>query len=432
MLAVVRARWRQVVQGLWFLPSLIVVALIVLALGLVRVDRRLGPGGPFVFGADAGAARVVFETLATALITVAGIVFSVILVVLQLASQQFSPRVLPNFLGDRVNQTTVGAFVGVFAYCLVALRSVGGHFVPRLTVTVGSGLGVCAVVLLVFFIHHVSTVIQVSQMAGRIGQASLACLDVLYPEPLGEPAEEEDAGELLAAWRAEAEPRRILPRRPGYVQRLDVDQLVRALRGRARRFHVAVAPGDPVSASSPIVEVWADDANADCEPGVARAFLIDAERDLPQDLGFGVRQLTDIALRAISPSVNDPTTAVTCIVYLRSILERLAERQLPAEVRRFEDGLVGVIRRRGFDEYLGRLLELGRYGAGDTRILHHLLAACAGIAAAAERAGADARALATRELAGAIGGLARAEHRSERERRELEALLEAAQTGTTA
>jgi uncharacterized membrane protein len=421
VLSVFRARWHQVVRGLWFLPSLIVVAMIALAVGLVRVDHAFSPASSWVFGADAGAARVVLETLAGSLITVAGIVFSVTIVVLQLASSQFSPRVLPNFLGDRVTQVTVGAFVGIFAYCLVALRSVEGRSVPRLTVTVGSGLGVLAVILLVFFIHHVSTLIQVSQVAGRIAHTTLACLERLYPESFAEP-EGEDAAALLAAWREEAEPGRILPRRPGYVQRLDLDQLANALRGRVDRVHVAVAPGDPVSVAAPLLEVWPADAADACEPDAARAFLIDAERDFPQDVGFGVRQLADIALRAISPSVNDPTTAVTCIVYLRSILERLAARRLPAEVRRLE-GLVAVVRRQDFDEYLGRLLELGRYGAGDTRLVHHLLSACAGIAAEARRAGAARRVEETRALAGMIAELARGERRPASERRELEELL---------
>ncbi len=133
-----RAQWQRFSDGLWFVPSLIVIVMGALAFALVQLDNDfVGHETPWVFGGDANAARTVLSTIAGSLITVAGLTFSVTMVVLQLASSQFSPRVLPNFLGDRITQTTVGAFVGIFVFCLIGLRAVGGRddFVPRLTVT---------------------------------------------------------------------------------------------------------------------------------------------------------------------------------------------------------------------------------------------------------------------------------------------------------
>ncbi len=421
-----RPRWRTLVQGLWFLPSLIVVTMGAAAFGLLKIDERLiGHGTPWVFGGDSAAARVVLTTIAGSLITVAGLTFSITIVVLQLASSQFTPRVLPNFLGDRITQITVGTFVGIFVFCLVGLRAVGGvqHFVPRLTVTTASALGIAAVILLIGFIHHVSTMIQVSNIAGQIARRTLRRIDTLHPAPFRE--RDDDPEPLLAAWRTEALPRPVLPNRPGYVEEIDLDAVVRAVgRQSPSRVHIPVAPGDFVSVETPIAEVWPAEAADGCEAAVARAVTISSERNFVQDVGFGVRQLVDVALRAISPSVNDPTTAVTCLGYVRSVLERLARRDLPAQIHaRDELQVVAIVRRRSFDEYLAALLEVARYANGDQRVVGALLGACGGAAAAATGAGAHERAAAALATASRIAERAESEAADERERQEIRGLL---------
>jgi uncharacterized membrane protein len=394
MASVLRARWRGLIQGLWFLPSLIVIVLGALAFGLVQVDEHvLWDSTQWVFGADPNAARTVLSTIAGSLITVAGLTFSVTMVVLQLASSQFSPRVLPNFLGDRLTQLTVGAFVGIFVYCLIGLRAVGAsHFVPRLTVTVASGLGVLAVILLIVFIHHVSTMIQVSHIAARIARKTLQQLDSLHPEPYGRAAER-DPNATLATWRAAGEPLCVFPSRPGFVEEVSVDALVRALARRGEvRVHVPVAPGEFVSLGSPVVCVWPAQLASGCEHTLRRAITIASERNFVQDVAFGVRQLGDIALRAISPGINDPTTAVTCLGYIRSLLERLAVRRLPAQVREWPDsGVTAVVARREYHHYVSELEEVAGYAGGDMRIVRALFSACAGAAHAAGQVGARDR-----------------------------------------
>jgi uncharacterized membrane protein len=423
---VLRARWRNLIEGLWFVPLLIVLGMGVLAVALVRLDENLiGHSTPWVFGGNASAARVVLSTIAGSLITVAGLPFSVTMVVLQLASSQFSPRVLPNFLADRLTQVTVGAFVGIFVFCLIGLRAVGGRheLVPRLTVTVASGLGVVAVILLIAFIHHVSTMIQVSHIAARIGRRTLQQLDVLYPRSYGEEAEQE-GGTLREQWRQDGDPARILPPRPGYVQEVDLDALARTYAGGGVRLHVPVAPGDFAGVGTAIVEVWPADAAAGCETATTRTVTIASERTFAQDVDFGVRQLTDIALRAISPAVNDPTTAVTCIGYVRSVLERLAGRDFPSRVRRWpDDDVVVVARRRAFDEHLELLLQLAPYSNGDARVIGALLDACRATAVAAREAGADGRATAALDVAEQIAAATLEEVRTRHDRRRVEELL---------
>ena len=413
----VRYGLRELLNGLWFVPTLVACLIGGLGFLLVQVDEATAwRSSPWVFGGSAIAARTVLTTIAGSLITVAGLTFSVTMIVLQLASSQFSPRVLRNFMRDRLTQATVGVFIGIFIYCLIGLRSVGGiaNFVPRLTVTISSALGVVAVILLIVFIHHISTLIQVSEIAARIAQETTAALDRVYPQPYGEEVAE-SVDELVDEWRA-AEPRRIAPARSGYVRRIDIAGVAAAVQGRAVRIHLLVAPGDFVSGEAAVFDVWPPDADVD-EQRLRDNLVVGNERDIDQDVLFGVRQLTDIALRAISPGINDPTTAVTCIGYIGALLERLAARALPAQVRRFDEGRVVVVARRvDHREYVESLAEIGRYASGDARLVRHLLRTCAAVRAVAERAEASRLVAAVEEVAAAIGEQGLEQARGARER----------------
>lgn len=188
-----KALWPNLTHGLWFIPGLVVIGYALLAIVLVEVDHRIGfTGVAVVFKGDSSAARTVLSVLAGSLITVAGLTFSTTVVALQLASSQFSPRVLRTFFGDRLTQITVGSFVGIFVYWILVLRSVGDFqdgfdFVPRLSITAASARGIAAVVLLILFIHHISQMIQVSHITASIAARTLERVDRLYPDPYGEP-----------------------------------------------------------------------------------------------------------------------------------------------------------------------------------------------------------------------------------------------------
>lgn len=413
-------RWRVVLESLWFLPGLILVGCSALSFGLVEIDRAASPSGSVVFGGDGAAAGTVLSVLAGSLITVAGVSLSLTVLVLQLASSQFSPRVLPNFLGDRLTQVTVGGFVGIFAFSLIALRSVGGGFVPRLTVTVASGLGIVAVILLVVFIHHVSKMIQVSEIAGRLGRATMRRLDSLYPEQYGHEEDDASADEEVASWRRSGRPHEITAHRAGYVVDANLHALAGALDGRGARVHVAVCPGDFVTPAQIVAEYWGDEPEA-ARRAVRRAVGIANQRSSSTDLAFGVRQLTDVAVRALSASLNDPTTARTCIGYLRGILERLAGRCFPRRLRRFDDSDATVVAvRREFPDYAHSLLEVGRNAGSAVEVTEALLDACDAVAERAERAGAVGRARAVRAVKEAIVEHAGEEPRTRLDRERVE------------
>ena len=425
---------RRLLDGFWFVPLATGVGLALLAVALLALDRGSGEGGfGLGFDGDASAARDILSAVAGSLITVAGLTFSLTIVTLQLVSGQFTPRALRGLLADRVTQLFAGTFVGIVAYALLVLRSVrdsaddgSGGFVPSLATTVAILLALAALVLLVVFVHHIGRTIQVSSIAGRVAHQTLAAVDRLYPEPFGEELEGAPAP-VLAAWRAEAAPVVVRPHRPGYVQAVLLEELFEELGSGdgERRVAVSVQPGDFVTEATPAVEVWTSGDPEAAARAAARALLVDDERDIRQDPAFGLRQLADIALRAISPGVNDPTTAVTCIGYVRAALELLAGRRFPPELRRDgERGVTVLARRHGFDDYLElAIAEVGRYATADARVAGALLSALAPVAEAARRAGAAERACAVVAVARRVAGPALEDARTEADRDALRAGL---------
>ena len=415
-----KALWLNVSQSLGFIPGFIVVLFAVLGIVLVEIDGNVDLDGvQVVFQGDGSAARTVLSVIAGSLITVAGLTFSITMVVLQLASSQFSPRILRTFFGDRMTQITIGTYVGTFVYAILVLRAVGSFddagFVPRLSVTVASLLGIAAVVLLIVFLHHVSQMVQVSHVAANIAHATLARTDVLYPDGY-ETAMENDGGtDLLDSWRSD-EPGRVLAPRPGYVQRVGLDDLVKGVSRRAERVAILVCPGDFVSIETPIAEIWPAEAADDCRHELLGAVSIASERDLHQDVDFGVRQLADTALKSMSPGINDPATAVTCIGYLRAILVCLTERAPAAGVRRFPDqDLAVMVRERHFDEYLEVMLQINRYVDGDAWVIGEMLRTLQACARTARRCGAHERMRTVHSIAMTIAEQATNEVKNERD-----------------
>ena len=412
----VRARIHDVRYGFLFLPGAVAALVAASAPLLLAIDRTGGGEGVGIgFHAEPDAARTVLATIAGSLITVAGLTFSITIVSLQLVSQQFSPRALRGFLGDRLNQVVVGTFIGTFVYCVLVLRTVTEAsderetFVPALSISVAVVLAVASIALLLVFIHHMARTIQVSSIAAGIAEATLSSLDPLYADSFGV-GSEEDPDDLVRAWGEQHARYVVHPRRAGYVQSVALEDLPSLASTPDVRARVVHAPGDFVTQATRLVEYWADERDESFEQAILRAVSVQNERDMHQDVAFGLRQLADIALKAISPGVNDPTTAVTCIGYIREILEHLAVRPIPRPVRRYGDGAATLVARaRPWEDYLETaLVELGRYAAPDARVAVALLAAAAAAARAAARAGMRDRLDALRAVAGEIAERANA------------------------
>lgn len=366
-----RTRLRTLMEslrtGFWAIPTLCVVTAVLLALVLVQVDRRVSTDlGRLTFGAGADGAREVLSAITTSMITFTGLVFSITIVVLQLTSSQFSPRVLRTFLRDRQTQLSLGAFIATFVYAVLVLRTVSGleddMFVPAIATTVGVVLLLVSVGVFVAYIHHVATAIQVSSILHSIARETRSVLERELPRGLP-PAP--------VVVRPQGAGTAVLPAaRTGVLVQVDTDRLVR-LAQRADVVLVSdVQVGSFVPDGAPLLSVHRGDAAALDESAVCSAFALGRDRTMQTDVAFGFRQLADIAARALSPGVNDPTTAVQALDALHDLLRRLATRHLPTGAYADGDGELRLhLPVPRFEDYLALALdEADQYGAASLQV----------------------------------------------------------------
>jgi uncharacterized membrane protein len=279
---------------------------------------------------DPQVAQVILSAIATSIMTVVSIVFAILLMTLTLASTQFSPRILVSFVRDRGTQWTLGVFLGTFSYCMAALpaaRSLPVAFVPVITVTGAMVLALVAVGWLIFFIHHISQAISVNHIVDRIARETELVIDELMPRP---------RTRFVAMSRVPMDDTgqtEILNQHSGYVRFVDVDQLLYLAKSWRIRIRVERGVGQFVPAGVPLLHVSREDRiNPVRTAELLGAFDIGPTRTLQQDVEFGVIQIVDIALRAISPAVNDPSTAISCIDQLSRVLIRWLGRAQPVSV----------------------------------------------------------------------------------------------------
>jgi uncharacterized membrane protein len=385
--------WDSLRGSFWFLPAVLTAAAVGLSFGAVAADRAAGEEGTLLSGwtyrAGPDGARGVLSTIAGSMITVAGVVFSITVVALSLASQQFGPRLIRNFTRDRGNQLVLGTFVATFVYCLLVLRTVNGTeketFVPELGVTVGVGLALASLAVLIYFIHHVAVSIQASHVVERVGAELVSTVDEVYPEEIGSAAPVADP----PAEEPPADARPVRAEGTGYVHGVDADAVLRAATEGDLVVYLPLPPGRFVRRGDAVARVVTPSGKlpAEVEDGLRRAVLLGPNRTGYQDIEFALLQLTEIAVRALSPGVNDPFTAAECVDRLGDGLGRLAARAFPSPVRSGPDGRVRVVARRPtFPELLDAALDPVRHHArGSPLVLGRLLAALAGVAERAVR-----------------------------------------------
>ncbi len=368
----------------WFIPSLMLLGSGALAFGLIALDERVQTqtlrGFWWIFSGGPQGARSLLSTVAGSVITVAGTTFSITVAVLSLTSSQFGPRLLRGFLRDRANQIVLGTFVSTFLYCLLVLRVVRSveevAFVPHIAVTGGVLLAVASVGVLLFFIHHVSTSIQVSQIIASVAYELDEAIARLYPDETGQDVSDEapESGEERLVGQE------IRARRGGYVQTIDTEALLALAKERNAVLGLVHMPGEFVAPDSTLA-IWypavpvAGHADDSLTARVNAAFTLGKQRTATQDAGFLLLQLVEIATRALSPGVNDPFTALLCLDRLGAALSRLATRRFPDSKRQDDQGTVRLIA-PSFDfanyTYL-TFTSLRHYGSGDPLVAERLL-----------------------------------------------------------
>jgi uncharacterized membrane protein len=278
--------------------------------------------------ADPQVAQIVLATIAASIMTVVSIVFAILLMTLTLASMQFSPRILLSFVKDRVTQWTLGIFLGTFAYCMAALpaaRTLPHPFAPVATVTCAMGLALMCVAWLIFFIHHISQAISVNHIVDRIAGETEAVIDDAMPdsqrysyEPQGVPFDD-NRRELMVGSEVS-----------GYIRYVDTTRLLKLAKERKLRVRLVRRVGHFVPAGVALFGASPEErVDSECVRELRSAFDIGPTRTMQQDIEFGVIQIVDIALKAISSAVNDPSTAITCVDQLGRILIRFVSRNPP-------------------------------------------------------------------------------------------------------
>jgi len=382
---VLRQVAHDVDASLLFRPALVTAALAGLAFLVIGLDLPEPSAGSWarIFVVEPAAAQSVLSVIAGSMMSVVSIVYAVLLMALTMASMQFSPRILGGFMKDRVSQTTLGVFIGSFVYCLVIMRAITTEpaWVPPYAVTVAMLLVLCALAMLAYFIHHIASGIQANNIVDRIARETRAAMDDMAREAAAyrgveAPAADDDVVEVPA-------------RAVGYTQLVDHEGLLELAARHDLVIEVVHPPGDFVARGVPLARV---SPSRRVSPAVAEAiagaFDIGAVRTLQQDVLFGFRQIVDIALKAISPAINDPSTAATCIDHLGALLaELLRQPPLPAAIAGPQGRGRVTLHPPCFDEALTLVTkQLRQYGRGDMSVAVRLLGALEQAALAAREA----------------------------------------------
>jgi uncharacterized membrane protein len=344
--------WQLLNTSFWFVPTLMALAAVGLAFVTIEIDARTDERWrgalSWVWGGGPEGARELMSTIASSMITVAGVVFSITIVSLQLASSQYGPRLLGNFMRDTGNQLVLGTFVATFIYCLLVLRTVrsaeGEVFVPHLSVTVGALLALASLAVLIYFIHHVADAIQAENLTAATARDLRGVIDYLFPEMLGKGATEPDGEPADLPTDSDQNSTVVLAAGSGYVQAIESETLMKAAGSNDLLLRLLHRPGDFIVEGEALARVWpADRCTDETKELIADAFIVGRHQTLTQDAKYSAHQLVEIAVRALSPGINDPFTAIACMDWLGASLRQLAQRRIPSIYRYDSDRRLRII-----------------------------------------------------------------------------------------
>ena len=375
--------WDRLRSSLWFRPAGWIIIFGALAFLFSAIDRQTGgvygeAGLPWYFGGGQEGARTILSIIGGGMLTVTSLTFSIIMVAVVQTANAYSPRILTGYLGEPEHQHVPCILVGTFLYALLVLSEVrsveDGSYVPTLSITLAIVLSLVSVGAFIFFIHYVSHSISVCNFVSLIMDETERTLAQLFPDEVGAP------------WEGNGEPSLppdegipLVAEGSGYISYIDGDRLVKVAAEHDAVLALEKSIGDYVLHGVPLAKVWTSETlSDDLAASLHKAFHLGKERELRQDFLYGVRQLTDIALRALSPGINDPSTAEQCIDALVNLLAKLTRRTPISSYRCDEDGAVRVVAR---SMTLARVLDqsfskIRYYADGDVDILLYLIAAC--------------------------------------------------------
>ncbi len=380
-----RYHYQNIKSSFWFVPLLIILTGIGLAVGFLYVDisHHYKPTGilRFIFSGSANSARSVLSSIAAAMIGVAGTVFSITLVVLTLASSQFGPRLLRNFMYNRLNQTVLGVYVSTFLFCLIILNAVKGSeeftLVPNLSILFAIVMTVVNIVLLILFIHHVSLSIQPSYIIAEIGrELEKSIQQFLVNKSSG--AGEDSANAIFEIKNKLKVRTQVKSPKSGYLQLIDIAGLIDFAENENCFIEIRFKPGEYVVKNVTLVEVSSE---GELEKSKIRFienyFVLASQKTIYQDPEFAIHQIVEIAVKALSPGINDPYTAINCIDSLSASICRLTEIKFPSKFHTDQHNIVRISTiPLTFEGMLNTAFnQIRQFGAGSPSVIIRLMEA---------------------------------------------------------
>jgi uncharacterized membrane protein len=383
--------WEGLKANFWFTPLLIILGAILASFGFIYLDHILGYQEPYekydpsnfflyFYLGSAESARSILSTISGAMLGVAGTVFSITLVALTLASSQFGPRLLRNFMHDRLNQVVLGTYIATFIYCLLVLRTVKSSdyitFVPHLSILFAIIVTIVNIFLLIIFIHHISMSINADQVVSKVGTNLNANIKRLFSEELGEekPAWMSEKPEEFK--KAYAHEHTVLNNKSGYLQVIDSSTLLSTAVQHDLLLELNCRPGEFLVNRKPLLRYYAKEKQEEgINTKLCNAFIMGNKRTPSQDAEFAIHQMVEIAARALSPGINDPYTAITCIDKLTATLSYLTRAKFPSPYRYDEgDQLRIILNPITFTGMIDAAFhQIRQYGQDNESVMIHLM-----------------------------------------------------------
>ncbi|TDB67400.1 DUF2254 domain-containing protein [Arundinibacter roseus] len=340
--------WKKIVSSLWFVPTLMTLSSIFAAAGLLWVDDTITysklPFQGFLYGGDKEGARAVLSTIASSMVSLAGVTFSITLVALTLASSQFGPRLLRNFISDKGNQVVIGTFISTFSYSLLVLLMIGGtgkeEFIPKISVVFAFLLSIVSLGVLIYFIHHMASSIQAESVITSSFKALEEAIHNFMQKDRSVTASisRNDARSTVQAKKQWVIP--VQATHTGFLQTINFEEISEWASENDLVVDIRVQVGDFVSIHELIAYLLSyKHLNPELTKKATSFFTIGSRRTPVQEIDFSIKQIVEVAVRALSPGINDPHTAMTCIGYLGAGLSLVAKKNFPpiVEMDRNED-----------------------------------------------------------------------------------------------
>ncbi|WP_162419597.1 DUF2254 domain-containing protein [Cyclobacterium roseum] len=344
--------WKELLATFWFVPVIIIGLAVVLSVSLVSLDNIINIPQEgwirFFLVNSSDSARSILSTISGAMIGVAGTVFSITLVALTLASSQFGPRLIKNFMYVRLNQVVLGSYIATYLYCLLVLNAIkdgnGYTFIPSISILFAILVAVVNIILLIVFIHQIAVSIQADKVISDISDLISKQVETLFPEKMGDELKEKkdfDEDKVVSEYQKSIS---IKSTKSGYLQYIDSEALLLLVENNDSLLKLKHRPGSFLVKGGEIGVVFSNKGwQEESIDELLSQFVFGKTKTSQQDLEFSIHQMVEIAARALSPGVNDPYTAIACIDNLTATLCYLAQAKFPSKYRVDEDGKLRII-----------------------------------------------------------------------------------------